>query len=69
MIVLILRIIPSTRSVGKIVGWILRLIPSFGFGYGIINIASKSTYAAVEGSSIAYGVYEMGKYILKNLKI
>ncbi|KAL4490757.1 hypothetical protein ABPG72_021811 [Tetrahymena utriculariae] len=45
MIVFILRIIDSTKSVGKVLGWILRIVPSFSFGYGIMNIGNRNLYA------------------------
>jgi len=44
--------IVSTRDPGKIIGWILRLIPSFSFGYGILNIGAKSTYTITENLTL-----------------
>jgi len=58
MIVLILRIIPSTSSAGEIVGWVLRTIPSFAFGYGIINVSSVGTFASLKGSKVIPSVYD-----------
>lgn len=45
LVIFILRIINSTKNIGLGIGWILRLIPSFSFGYGILNIGSKSLYS------------------------
>ena len=59
MIILILRFIKSTRDAGLIIGWVLRLIPSFAFGYGILNISSRETYATLEGKKEAYLIYDM----------
>ena len=54
LIVFILRLIKSTHDAGIIVGWVLRAIPSFSFGYGVLNIASKETYAIIEGKKNFY---------------
>lgn len=59
LIILILRLIPSTREYGIIVGWILRIIPSFSFGYGVINISSKTAYASLIGRKTPFLVYDM----------
>ena len=59
LVIFILRIIKSTNSVALIIGWILRLIPSFSFGYGILNISSRDTYAILEGRSSAYEVFDL----------
>ncbi|KAL4478578.1 hypothetical protein ABPG74_006813 [Tetrahymena malaccensis] len=45
MIIFILRIIESTESAGIALGWIFRIIPSFSFGYGIMNIGNRNLYA------------------------
>lgn len=44
LVIFILRIIESTKSVGIGIGWLLRLIPSFSFGYGVLNTGSKNLY-------------------------
>ncbi len=49
LVVMILRFIPSTVTSGIAIGWFLRIIPSFSFGYGIVNIAARQTYSVVQG--------------------
>ncbi|EAR97153.2 ABC transporter family protein (macronuclear) [Tetrahymena thermophila SB210] len=51
LIIAILRIIDSTRNAGIYVGWILRIIPSFSFGYGVLNIGNRSLYAFSDSGS------------------
>lgn len=36
----------------------MRLIPSFSFGYGILNIGNRSLYAIKDGLSTPYGTFE-----------
>jgi ATP-binding cassette subfamily A (ABC1) protein 3 len=45
----VLRLIESTRRVSKIIAWFFRLMPSFSFAFGIINLSNASIYATVEG--------------------
>ncbi|KAL4489354.1 hypothetical protein ABPG72_019009 [Tetrahymena utriculariae] len=45
MVIFILRIIESTETAGIALGWIFRIIPSFSFGYGIMNIGNRNLYA------------------------
>jgi len=45
----VLRMIPSTREHVKPIIWILRIIPSFAFGYGLICIANNELYAIIDG--------------------
>jgi len=40
-IILVLRIIPSTRDFAKTISWVLRIIPSFSFGNGILLLGNK----------------------------
>ena len=54
LIIFILRLIKSTKDAGVIIGWILRLVPSFSFGYAILNLASRDTYAILEGRAEPY---------------
>ena len=44
-----MRLIESTRNVAKGLAYILRLIPSFSFAYGILGASSKNTYKILEG--------------------
>ena len=37
----------------------LRFIPSFSFGYGVLNLGNRSLYATIVGSKKKAGVYEM----------
>ncbi|KAL4488927.1 hypothetical protein ABPG72_005714 [Tetrahymena utriculariae] len=59
LIIFILRIIKSTRNAGIIVGWILRIIPSFSFGYGILNIGNRNLYAFFDGSKTPQSAFSM----------
>lgn len=59
MVVFILRLITSTRGIGKVLGWIFRFIPSFSFGYGVLNIGNRSLYASREGLKEAYSTFDM----------
>lgn len=47
-IVYILRLIPLTRKVGLALQWVFRCIPSFCFGYGILNISNRKLYANLD---------------------
>lgn len=41
----VLRILGTgTSSVGRGIAWVLRILPSFSFGEGLINLGSKSLY-------------------------
>jgi len=50
---IILRMFDSTRDIGKILGWILRIIPSFSLSYGISNISYEKLWAALEKRPVA----------------
>ncbi len=54
----VLRLIESTRDASKSVAWILRIIPSFSFAFGIINMSNQSLYAIVEGYNDKKDVYD-----------
>lgn len=54
----VLRLIESTRDASKSVAWILRIIPSFSFAFGIINMSNQSLYATVEGYKDKKDVYD-----------
>jgi len=41
------------------IGWVLRLIPSFSFGYGVINMGNRSKYALDNGLTEPYGTFDM----------
>lgn len=45
----IMRLIPATRNFAKTFAWVLRMIPSFSFGIGLINLSNKTLYSIVEG--------------------
>jgi len=57
--IFILRIIDSTRNLGIGIGWILRLIPSFSFGYGVLNIGNRSLYAQKQNINTPYSTLNM----------
>ena len=44
IIFFVLRLISSTRSGSKIAAWFIRMIPSFSFAFGVVNMANRSTY-------------------------
>ncbi|EAS01530.2 ABC transporter family protein (macronuclear) [Tetrahymena thermophila SB210] len=56
---MVLRLIKSTSSVALKIQWILRLFPSFCFGYGIINMANKSLYATVIGKTVQQSTWDL----------
>ncbi len=45
----VLRIVSSTRSASKLACWFLRIIPSFSFGIGFMNMSNRALYSVVEG--------------------
>lgn len=47
IVTFILQIIESTRDVGKALVWVLRIVPSFAFGEGMLNLAIKDLLASV----------------------
>jgi len=55
----ILRLIESTRSGSKIAAWFIRLIPSFCFADGILNLTNASTYANIEGYKTPKSSYDL----------
>jgi len=55
----ILRIIPSTTEVAKILQWFLRFIPSYCFGSGLINLGARKLYTTIEGREEDYEVYDI----------
>lgn len=59
LVIFILRLIKSTRSIAKALHWILRFIPSFSFAYGIVNACSKSTYKVIEGYATVKSTYDI----------
>lgn len=53
----VLRLIESTRSGSKVAAWFIRLIPSFSFAFGILNLSNVNLYAAIEGSKTVESAY------------
>lgn len=49
LLTFILKIIKSTRDAGKALQWIFRLIPSFGYGDGVVTLGNLSLMATIEG--------------------
>jgi ATP-binding cassette subfamily A (ABC1) protein 3 len=45
----VLRLVPSTRSASKLACWFIRIIPSFSFGMGFMNMSNRALYSVVEG--------------------
>ncbi|EAR86885.2 ABC transporter family protein (macronuclear) [Tetrahymena thermophila SB210] len=58
-IVAILRIIESTENSGIALGWIFRIIPSFSFGYGILNIGNRELYNITKMNKEIPSAYEL----------
>ena len=54
----VLRLISPTRNVSKILAWIVRVIPSFAFSFGVINMSNITLYASVEGYRKVKNVYD-----------
>lgn len=50
----VLRLIPSTADVAKVLIWFVRLIPSFSFGMGILNLGSRKLFAVIEDKDEDY---------------
>lgn len=44
-----MRLIPNTRKAAKLISWFLRIIPSYAFGSGVINLSNRTLYSLVEG--------------------
>eukprot|EP01017_Pseudomicrothorax_dubius_P046657 TRINITY_DN8255_c0_g2_i3.p1 TRINITY_DN8255_c0_g2~~TRINITY_DN8255_c0_g2_i3.p1 ORF type:complete len:1028 (+),score=239.16 TRINITY_DN8255_c0_g2_i3:182-3265(+) len=44
LIVFILRLIEVTKTIGKVLAWILRLVPNFSFCFGILNVSNRDLY-------------------------
>ncbi|KAL4492594.1 hypothetical protein ABPG72_007707 [Tetrahymena utriculariae] len=57
LVIFILRIINSTHNVGLALGWVFRLIPSFSFGYGVLNVGSRNLY--VQKDNINYKTFDL----------
>jgi hypothetical protein len=45
----VLKIIPSTSSVGNGLTYLFRFIPSFSFASGVLNLANINLYSLLEG--------------------
>ena len=51
--------VTDMKSISIAIGWVLRLIPSFSFGYGVINIGNRANYALKEGHSDPYMTFDI----------
>ncbi len=51
-VVITLRTFDSTKSAGKALMWMFRVIPSFGLSDGISNVAYKKFFAAQDGTAV-----------------
>ena len=49
----------STRIIALKLQWVLRLFPSFCFGYGVSNIGNAAVYQIVDNKSQPYGPFEL----------
>jgi ATP-binding cassette subfamily A (ABC1) protein 3 len=49
IVIMVLRLIDSTRSTGLALQWLLRIFPAFSFGYGFINIGNLSIWSILAG--------------------
>lgn len=54
LLIFILKIIKSTRDAGNALQWIFRLIPSFAFGDGVVNLGNLALMATIEGKKTPY---------------
>lgn len=54
----VLRLIPSTRDVAKVLVWFIRIIPSFSFGIGVLNLGSRKLFARIEGLDEDYEPFD-----------
>jgi ATP-binding cassette subfamily A (ABC1) protein 3 len=59
LVIWVLRIIKSTREAAKVIVWFLRLVPSFSFATGILNMSNRTLFAAVEGYKKPKDVYDL----------
>ncbi|KRW99021.1 P-loop containing nucleoside triphosphate hydrolase [Pseudocohnilembus persalinus] len=51
MVVYILKLINSTSTIGEIIQWPLRFVPSYAFGSALINIGGRNLLALINGKS------------------
>jgi ATP-binding cassette, subfamily A (ABC1), member 3 len=49
ILVMVLRLIDSTREAGLQLQWFMRLFPCYAFGYGVVNIGSINTWSVMAG--------------------
>jgi ATP-binding cassette subfamily A (ABC1) protein 3 len=55
ILTLVLRMLGTGSSaVGRALGWPFRLVPSFAFGEGLLNIASIQLLTAMENDGVKY---------------
>ena len=59
LIIWVLRLIESTRTASKVLVWFFRLIPSFSFATGILNMANRSLFAKAEGYTKLKDAYDL----------
>ncbi|KAL4430213.1 hypothetical protein ABPG74_014772 [Tetrahymena malaccensis] len=59
VIIMVLRLMSSTKSLALKLQWIFRLFPSFCFGYGIVNMANRSLYASSIGNKQQQGTWDL----------
>ena len=40
----------STRNAGQVLAWVLKIFPNFCFGWGVLRIGAKSSFASFQGT-------------------
>lgn len=59
ILMLVMYLFDSTRAAGKVLAWILRLSPSFCFGFGFLQIGSRDLFSNLDGRSDLYPVFSL----------
>lgn len=54
LVMFILKIIPSTRDVAVIIDYILKIVPSYSFSSGLINLGSRKLFAILDQKDDPY---------------
>lgn len=59
LVIYILRLFPDTNKIGKGIAWGLRVLPSFSYSYGLMNIGNRELYSQLQGQKTAMPCYDM----------
>lgn len=55
--ILIMYLFEEVRPIAKVLRWILRLIPGFCYGNGLMNIGSRSLFSSLDGKKDLYDIF------------